>query len=38
VTAAFLGWLIFSEHLAPIQLLGAALVCFGIGWIQRAEA
>ncbi|MFI5342424.1 MAG: DMT family transporter [Candidatus Methylomirabilales bacterium] len=38
VTAAFLGWLIFSEHLAPIQYLGAALVCFGIAWIQRAEA
>ena len=38
VTAAFLGWLVFSEHLAPVQLLGAALLCFGIGWIQRAEA
>jgi len=38
VTAAFLGWLIFNEHLAPIQYLGAALVCFGIGWIQRTEA
>ena len=37
VTAAFLGWLIFSEHLAPIQFLGAALVCFGIAWIHRAE-
>jgi drug/metabolite transporter (DMT)-like permease len=37
VTAAFLGWLIFSENLAPIQYLGAALVCAGIGWIQRAE-
>jgi len=37
VTAAFLGWLIFGENLAPIQYLGAALVCFGIGWIQRAE-
>lgn len=38
VTAAFLGWLIFSEHLAPIQYLGAALVCFGIVWIQRDTA
>jgi drug/metabolite transporter (DMT)-like permease len=38
VTAAFLGWLIFSEHLAPIQYLGAALVCVGIAWIQRAKA
>lgn len=36
-TATFLGWLIFSEHLAPIQYVGAALVCFGIGWIQRAK-
>jgi drug/metabolite transporter (DMT)-like permease len=38
VTASFLGWLIFSEHLAPIQYLGAALVCVGIAWIQRAKA
>lgn len=38
VTAAFLGWLLFNEHLAPIQILGAALVCFGIGWIQRDKA
>jgi len=38
VTAAFLGWLIFSEHLAPIQYVGAALVCFGIGCIQRDKA
>ncbi|MBI4571814.1 MAG: EamA family transporter [candidate division NC10 bacterium] len=38
VTAAFLGWLVFSEHLAPVQLLGAAFVCFGIGWIQRVES
>jgi drug/metabolite transporter (DMT)-like permease len=38
VTAAFLGWLVFSEHLTAAQFLGAALVCFGIGWIQRAEA
>ncbi len=38
VTAAFLGWLVFSEHLAAVQFLGAALVCFGIGWIQRAES
>jgi drug/metabolite transporter (DMT)-like permease len=38
VTASFLGWLIFSEHLAPIQYLGAALVCVGIGWIQRVES
>jgi drug/metabolite transporter (DMT)-like permease len=38
VTAAVLGWVIFGEHLAPAQLFGVALVCFGIGWIQRAEA
>ncbi len=38
VTAAFLGWLVFREHLAPVQYFGAALVCFGIGWIQRANA
>ncbi len=38
VTAAFLGWLIFGENLAAVQYFGAALVCFGIGWIQRAEA
>ncbi len=38
VTAAFLGWLLFGEHLAAVQYLGAALVCFGIGWIQRAQA
>jgi drug/metabolite transporter (DMT)-like permease len=37
VTAAFLGWVIFSEHLTPIQLLGATFVCFGIAWIQHAE-
>jgi len=37
VTAAFLGWLIFSEHLAFVQILGAALVCFGIVWIQHAK-
>lgn len=38
VTAAFLGWVIFGERLAPVQFLGAALVCVGIAWIQRAEA
>lgn len=37
VTAAFLDWLVFREHLAPVQYFGAALVCFGIGWIQRAD-
>ncbi len=37
VTAAVLGWVIFGEHLAPAQLFGVALVCFGIGWIQRVE-
>ncbi len=37
VTAAFLGWLLFGEYLAAVQYLGAALVCFGIGWIQRTE-
>ncbi|HSD49990.1 MAG TPA: EamA family transporter [Candidatus Methylomirabilis sp.] len=37
VTAAFLGWLLFGEHLASVQYLGAALVCFGIGWIQRTD-
>jgi len=38
VTAAAIGWILFGEHLTPIQFLGAALVCVGIGWIQRAEA
>lgn len=38
VTAAFLGWLVFREHLTAIQFVGAALVCLGIAWIQRAEA
>jgi drug/metabolite transporter (DMT)-like permease len=38
VTAAAVEWLLFGEHLAPLQLLGAALVCVGIGWIQRAKA
>ena len=38
VVAAFLGWLVFREHLVPVQYFGAALVCFGIGWIQRPEA
>ena len=37
VTAAFLGWLVFREHLTPVQLLGIALVCIGIAWIQRSE-
>lgn len=38
VTAAFLGWLVFGERLTPVQYFGAALVCFGIAWIQRPEA
>jgi drug/metabolite transporter (DMT)-like permease len=38
VTAAGLGWLLFGERLALPQLLGAALVCLGIAWIQRAKA
>jgi drug/metabolite transporter (DMT)-like permease len=38
VTAACLGWFLFGEQPAAIQYFGAALVCFGIGWIQRAEA
>lgn len=38
VTAAFLGWLFFGEHLTAVQVAGAALVCTGIAWIQRAEA
>jgi DME family drug/metabolite transporter len=37
VTAALLGWLLFGEHLTAVQITGAALVCFGIAWIQRAE-
>lgn len=37
VTAAFLGWLVFNEHLMPAQFLGAALVCLGIAWIQRSD-
>jgi drug/metabolite transporter, DME family len=38
VTAALLGWLLFGEVLVVPQLVGAALVCFGIWWIQQAEA
>jgi drug/metabolite transporter (DMT)-like permease len=38
VTAALLGWLLYAERLAPMQLLGAILVCAGITWIQRAKA
>jgi drug/metabolite transporter (DMT)-like permease len=38
VTAALLGWWLFAEHLTPVQVLGAALVCAGIAWIQRTEA
>jgi len=38
VTAAFLGWFLFGEHLAAVQYFGAALVCLGIGWIQRTES
>lgn len=38
VTAAFFGWFLFGEHLTVAQLLGAALVCAGIAWIQRARA
>jgi len=38
VTAAFVGWLLFHEHLTSIQYLGAGLVCFGIAWIERAKA
>lgn len=37
VTAALLGWLLFGEALAALQLVGAALVCFGIWWIQRSD-
>ena len=37
VTAALFGWALYGEHLTPIQLLGAACVCTGIAWIQRAE-
>jgi len=38
VTAALLGWLVFSERLAAVQIIGAGLVCVGIAWIQRSEA
>ncbi|MFB3818582.1 MAG: DMT family transporter [Candidatus Methylomirabilales bacterium] len=38
VTAAALGWLAFGERLAAPQVLGAALVCLGIAWIQRPQA
>jgi drug/metabolite transporter (DMT)-like permease len=37
VTAALLGWLLFAEQLSPIQIIGAAFVCTGIAWIQRAK-
>ena len=38
VTAALFGWFVFGEHLTAAQLLGAALVCTGIAWIQQVEA
>ena len=38
VTAALFGWFVFGEHLTAAQLLGAALVCAGIAWIQHVEA
>ncbi len=38
VTAAALGWLCYGELLAFPQIVGAALVCGGIVWIQRATA
>jgi len=38
VTAAALGWLCYGELLAFPQIVGAALVCGGIAWIQRATA
>jgi drug/metabolite transporter, DME family len=38
VTAAILGWILFGEHLATAQIVGAALVCLGIGWIQHDRA
>jgi len=38
VTAALFGWYLFSEHLTASQLVGAALVCAGIAWIQRVRA
>jgi drug/metabolite transporter (DMT)-like permease len=37
VTAAVIGWLSFGELLSLPQLIGAALVCGGIAWIQRAQ-
>ncbi|HEX7549605.1 MAG TPA: hypothetical protein VF579_03435, partial [Candidatus Methylomirabilis sp.] len=36
--AAALGWLCYGELLAFPQIAGAALVCGGIAWIQRATA
>ncbi len=38
VTAAAFGWILFHEHLGPVQLMGAALVCLGIALIQRSKA
>jgi drug/metabolite transporter (DMT)-like permease len=37
VTAALLGWLLFQEQLAAVQIVGAVLVCTGIVWIQRTK-
>ena len=37
VTAAGIGWVVFREHLASLQIAGAALVCLGIAWIERGE-
>ena len=38
VTAAALGWLLFGEALEAPQLVGAALVGFGIWWIRHDKA
>ncbi len=38
VVAAILGWIVFSEALAPAQLLGAALTIAGVVIAQRMAA
>lgn len=36
VTAAFFGWLIFNEHMEPLQWLGCGFVLAGV-WISRPK-
>lgn len=36
IAAAFFGWLLFSEGMAPMQWAGSALILFGV-WLSRPK-